>query len=226
MVAQHLAHPPDALVQCAVLAVTHQAPGVLERLRVVVEAQAAVRGEAGGDRLPAAVHRDLVDVGVHDQIGVGRPLVDLEDLALVGRPDHGQVVVVLGVVLVEHAARLEGVVDAVAEHVPQLVLVHAAMQAEGGDDVDVVDPGLGGEVEHRLDDPLTVVGPAHLRQRQAGVVEHDRQLHVGVQQRRQRVHVDRVEQARCGSRRRGRRCRPAARVGRSHGCGRRAASRG
>ena len=68
-------------------------------------------------------------------------------------------------------------------------------------------PGRGGEVEHGLDDPLAVVGAAHLRQREAGVVEHDRQLHVGPQQRRQRVHVDRVEQARCGSRRRDRRCR-------------------
>ena len=101
---------------------------------------------------------DLVDVGVDDQIGVGGPLVDLDDLALVGGADHGQVVVVLGVVLVEHAARLEGVVDAVAEHVAQLVLVHPAVQAEGGDDVDVVDAGRGGEVEHGLDHALAVVG--------------------------------------------------------------------
>ena len=101
---------------------------------------------------------------------------------------------VFGVVLVEHAARVEGVVDAVAEHVAQLVLVHPAVQTEGGDDVDVVDAGGGRQVEHGLDDPLAVVGAAHLGQRQAGVVEHDRQLHVGLQQRRQRLHVDRIEQ--------------------------------
>ena len=208
------------------VAVTHQAAGVLERLRVVVEAQAAVRGEPGGDRLPAAVHRHLVDVGVDDQVGVGGALVDLDDLALVGGADHGEVVVVLGVVLVEHAARVEGVVDAVAEHVAQLVLVHPAVQAEGGDDVDVVDARRGGEVEHGLDDPLAVVGAAHLRQRQAGVVEHDRQLHAGEQQRRQRVHVDRVEQRVAdravevvdAGQRLGRVDHPA--------CGRRAASRG
>ena len=60
--------------------------------------------------------------------------------------------------------------------------------------MDVVDAGLGGEVEHGLDDPLADVGPAHLRQRQADVVEGDRQLHPREQQRRQRVLVDRVEQ--------------------------------
>ena len=173
-------------MQLAVVAV-HQAARVLQRLGVVVEAQAAVRGEPGGDRLPAAVHRHLVDVDVHDQIAVGRPLVDLDDLALGRGAEHGEVVVVLGVVLVEHAAWLERVVDAVAEHVAQLVLVHPAVEAEGGDDVDVVDAGRGGEVEHRLDDPLAGVGRAHLRQRQAGVVERDRQLHAGEQQRRQRI---------------------------------------
>ena len=204
LIAQHLAHPPDALVQRAVVAVTHQAPRVLQRLGVVVEAEAAVRREPGDDRLPAAVHRHLVDVGVDDQIGVGGALVDLDDLALVGRAEHGQVVVVLGVVLVEHAARVEGVVDPIAEHVAQLVLVHPAMETEGGDDVDVVDAGRGGEVEHGFDDPLAVVGAAHLRQREAGVVERDRQLHAGPQQRRQRIHLDRVERARCGSRRRDR----------------------
>ena len=72
---------------------------------------------------------------------------------------------------------------------------------------DVVDAGLGGEVEHGLDDPLADVGPAHLRQRQADVVEGDRQLHAREQQRRQRVLVDRVRAGRGGWRRR---CRRAA----------------
>ena len=102
-------------------------------------------------------------------------------------PMLGEVVVVLGVVLVERAARMERVVDAIAERVAQLVLVHPAVQAEGGDDVHVVDARLGGEVEHRLDHALAGVGRAHLRQRQADVVERDRQLHAGEQQRRQRI---------------------------------------
>jgi hypothetical protein len=94
---------------------------------------------------------DWLTLSVHDQIALGRPLVDLEHLAVVGGADDGEVVVVLGVVLVQHPARVERVVDAVAEHVAHLVLVHPAVEAERGDDVDVVDAGLGGEVEHGLD---------------------------------------------------------------------------
>ena len=70
---------------------------------------------------------------------------------------------VLGIVLVQHAARVEGVEDPVAEHVAQLVVVHAAMQAERGDQVDVVDARIGRQVEHGFDDPLAGVGAAHLR---------------------------------------------------------------
>ena len=133
---------------------------------------------------------------------------------------------VLGVVLVEQAARRERVVHAVADGVAQLGLGHPPVQGEGADQVDVVDAGLGGEVEHGLDDALADVGPAHLRQRQADVVERDRQLHAREQQRRQRVLVDRVEQGVADRavdvverrQRLGRR--------RSPGCGRPAASRG
>ena len=64
--------------------------------------------------------------------------------------------------VVEQAARGEGVVDAVADGVAQLGLGHPAVQGEGGDEVDVVDAGVGGQVEHGLDDPLADVGPAHL----------------------------------------------------------------
>ena len=96
--------------------------------------------------------------------------------------------------LVERAARVERVVDPVAERVAQLVLVHPAVQAERGDDVHVVDAGVGGEIEHCFDDALAVVGRAHLRQRQADIVERDRQLHPREQLRRQRILVVRVQQ--------------------------------
>ena len=123
-------------------------------------------------------------------------------------------------------ARLEGVVDAVADGVAQLGLGHPPVQGEGADQVDVVDAGLGGEVEHGLDDPLADVGPAHLRQRQADVVEGDRQLHPGEQQRRQRVLVDRVEQGVAdGAVDVVERRQRLGRVDR-RGCGRPAASRG
>ncbi len=98
VVLQYLAHPPHALVEVAVVTV-HQASRVLQRVGVVVEAQAAVRGDAGRDRLPTAVHGDLVHVRVDHEVGVGDPLVDLDHLALVGLADHRKIVVVLGVVL-------------------------------------------------------------------------------------------------------------------------------
>ena len=112
---------------------------VLHRLDVVVVAQAAVAGQAGGGRLPAAVHGDEVDVHVDEQVALGRPLVDLDLLALVGRAEEGEVVGVLGVVVVQQAVRGEGVVDPVADGVAQLGLGHAPVQGEGGDEVDVVD---------------------------------------------------------------------------------------
>ncbi len=76
----------------------------------------------------------------------------------------------------------------------QLGLGHAPVQRQGGDDVHVVHAGVGGEVEHRLDDALADVGAAHRRQRQRDVVEGDGELHAREEQRRQRIAVDRVEQ--------------------------------
>ena len=80
------------------------------------------------------------------------------------------------------------------ECVAQLVLVHAAVQAERGDQVHIVDTGFSDKVEHCLDHSLAVVGALHLRQRQADIVERDGQLHTREQQRGQRVLVDRVQQ--------------------------------
>ena len=51
---------------------------------VVVVPQAAVAGEPGGHALVAAVHGNQVDVDVDEQVDGGRPLVDLDVLALVG----------------------------------------------------------------------------------------------------------------------------------------------
>ena len=96
--------------------------------------------------------------------------------------------------VVEPAARREGVVDAVTDGVAQLGLGHPAVEGEGGDEVDVVDAGVGGQVEDGLDDPLAHVGPSHLGQREADVVEGDGQLHAGEEQGGQRIGVDGVEQ--------------------------------
>jgi hypothetical protein len=190
---EHLAHAPVALVQLAAVLV-HEAAAVRHGVRVVVVAQAAVAGQPGGRRLPAAVHRDQVDVDVDQQVALGGPLVHLDLFAVRRLAEVGQLLRVLGVVLVQQTARGECVVHAVADGVAQFGLGHPSVQGEGGDDVHVVDATLGGEVEHGLDDALADVGAAHLRQRQADVVERDRQLHAGEQQLRERVLVDRVQQ--------------------------------
>ncbi len=155
-------------------------------------AQRAVRGQPDRRRLPSTVHRDEVDVHVDDEVGLRRPFADLDLLAVIGGADERHTVGILGVELVQLSVRLEGVVDAITDGVAQLGLGHPAVQGEGGDEVDIVDTGLGGKVEHRFDDPLADVGTAHLRERQADVVEGDRQLHPGGELRPQRLGVDRV----------------------------------
>ena len=170
------AHAPVGRVQLGALLV-HERAAVPHGAHVVVVAQAAVAGQAGGDALVAAVHGHQVDVDVDEQVGLGRPPVDLHLLALVGLAEIDQAVGILGVVLQEQAVRGEGVVDPVADGVAQLGLGHAPVQGQGADQHHVVDAGGGGQVEHRLDDPLAVVGPVHRRQRQGDVVEGDGEPH-------------------------------------------------
>ena len=57
---------------------------------VVVVARGCGSGQAGGGRLLAAVHGDEVDVDVDEQVALGRPLVDLDLLAVVGRAEVGR----------------------------------------------------------------------------------------------------------------------------------------
>ena len=148
-----------------------------QRAHVVVVLQAAVGGEAGRDRLVAAVHGDEVDVHVDQQVALGRPPVDLDVLAVVGQPEVDEVRGVLGVVLEQEAVGREGLEDAVAEGVAQLGVGHAAVKGEGRDEHDVVDARLGREVEDGLDDPLAHVGRAHRGERERDVVEGDREPH-------------------------------------------------
>ena len=149
---------------------------------VVVVAQAAVAGQAGGGALVAAVHGHQVDVHVDEQVALGGPLGDLHLLALVGLAQERQVLGVLGVEVVEEAVGGEGVIDPVADGVAQLGLGHAPVQGQGGDEVDVVDARGRGHVQDGLDDALADVGPPHRGQGQGDVVEGDGQLHARRQQ--------------------------------------------
>ena len=130
----------------------------------------------------AAVHRHKVYVDVDEEVRFGHAPVDLDVLALISLPYIDQASWVFGVVLQEPAVGRESIEDAVAQRVAQLGVGHAAVQPERGDEHHVVDASIGCQVEHRLDDPLAVVGPAHGRQWQGEVVKGDRQAHAGVQQ--------------------------------------------
>ncbi len=109
---------------------------------VVVMAQAAVAGQAGGHALVAAVHRHQVDVDVDQQVGLDRPPVEFDLFALVGLAEEDEGVGVLGVVLQEQPVGGEGVEDAVTEGVAQLVVGHPPVQGQGDDQHDVVHAGL------------------------------------------------------------------------------------
>ncbi len=174
--------------------VIHERAALAHRVDVVMVTKAAIRREPGGNRLVAAVHRNEVDVHVDQQVGLRCPLADLDLFALVGRAEERHRIGILGVVVVEPALGGERVVDPVTDRAPQLGLGHPSVQCECGDELDVVDTGVGRHVEHGFDDALADVGPLHLGQRQRDVVERDRQLHPRTQQRGQRLGVERVEQ--------------------------------
>ncbi len=130
-------------------------------MHVVVVAQAGVAGEARGGALVAAIHGDKVDVDVDDEVALGCPLVELHGLAVWCLAQHDHAVGVLCVMVVQESLGGECVIDAVAHGVAEFVLGHAPVQGEGCDQVDVIDAGLGGDVEHGLDDPLADVRPTH-----------------------------------------------------------------
>ena len=152
-------------------------------------AQAPVTGQPRGHRLVAPVHGHQVDVHVDEQIRRGRPLVDLHVLAVVGQAQVDQVVGVLGIVLLQQPLRCEGVVDPVTHTVTHLGFGQPTVKRQRTDQHDVVDPGLGGQIEDLLDHELPGVGRAHGRKRQRHVVEGDRQLHPRSQQLRQGLGV-------------------------------------
>ena len=164
-------------------------------LRVVVVSQRPVGSQPGGHALVPAVHGHQVDVDVDQQIRRGGPLVDLNVLTPLRLAQMDQVLRVLGVVLGEQSVGRKRVVHPMSERVTQLVLGHPSMQGQRRHQHHVVNAGVRRHVEHGLDDHLADVGCLHRRQGQRDVVETDRELHAGEEQRRQWVAVaQRVEQ--------------------------------
>ena len=161
-----------------------------QRVHVVVRLDAVVRAEADADRLVAAVHRDDVDVHVDQQVGIGGALGELDGLAVAGLAEIDDLVRVLGVVVVE-PVRVELVEDAGADGALELGRGHPAVQRERGDQMDVLDTRAVGALEHVLDHAAADVGQLHRRQREADVVERDRQLHARAEQAVERVHAER-----------------------------------
>ena len=105
-----LSHPPVRGVQLRAVHV-HERAALLHRPDVVVVAEALVAGEAGRDRLVAAVHRHEIHVDVDEQVALHGSPVQLDVLALVGQPEIDEIRRVLGIVLQEEPVRGEGVED-------------------------------------------------------------------------------------------------------------------
>ncbi len=112
----------------------------------------------------ASVHGHQVDVDVDDQVALCGPPAELHVFAVRGFTQHNHAVRIFGVVVVEAAVRGEGVIYPIAHCVAQLVLGHPPVNGQGSDQMDVIHAGLGGKVQHGLDDPLADVWAAHGRQ--------------------------------------------------------------
>ena len=188
----------STLVASALEARIHVRPAVAHHVRVVMRAQALVAAEAHGHRLVPAAHRDEVQVHVDEEVGLGGAAIELDHFAVIGRAEELHPLRVLGVVVVE-AVRPVRVEDAVAHDVADLLGGHAPVDRRGDDDLDVLDPVVGEELEDDGEHALARVGPAHRRQRHRDVVDRDDDLHPRAQLRVQRIAAEGVVDARSGS---------------------------
>ena len=155
--------------------------------------EAPVGAEADRHRLVAAVHRHEVDVHVDEEVRLGRAAVDLDVLALLGDAKVDEVRGVLGVV-VRKGVGVERAEDALTDGPLDLGGRHAPVERVRHDQPHVVHAGARRELQDVFDHAPADVGRLHRRERQRDVVERDRQAHPGVQQLRERVGGDGVQQ--------------------------------
>ena len=151
-------------------------------------AQALVGRESDGDRLVPAVHRHQVDVQINQQVGLRGAPRQPYFLAMLGLAEHRQLGAIFRVEVVQPIGPvlLEG---ALANDAADLRFGHAAMQRGRDHQVHIVNAIIGKRLQHLVEKALADVGPAHLRQREAEVVDRDRDAHIGTQLREQRVLV-------------------------------------
>ena len=158
----------------------------------MVVAQPRVAGETCGRALPAAVHGYEVDVHIDDEVALGCSSAYLHCFAVIGGADYDHAVRVFGIVIVETARRGERVIYSVAHGVAQLGFGHAAVEGQGGDDVDIFHACGCRCVEHGFYDSLADVGAAHRREGEGDVVESYGELHVGSQEGGKGFRAERV----------------------------------
>ena len=161
---------------------------IAQRADVVVMPQTLVRRESHGDRLVPAVHRHQVDVQVDEQVGLDRAPRQPHFLAMIGLAKHRKLGAILGVEVVE-PVRPVLLERALTNDTANLRFRHPPMQRGRDHEMNVVNPVVGQRLQHLVEQALANVGPAHLRQRQADVVDRDRHAHVGTQLREQRILV-------------------------------------
>ncbi len=156
-----------------------------------MRAQALVPAETDRDGLVPAGHGDQVQRHVDDEVALDGAPVQLDDLAELRRADLHHVRRILGVVVVK-AVRVVRGVDLLADHVPDLLRFHAAVDTGRDDDLHVVDAVVGELLEHDGEHAFPCVRALHRRERDGDVVDGDRHLHPRPELRVERLGVQRV----------------------------------
>jgi hypothetical protein len=149
--------------------------------------------EAGVDGLVAAVHRDVVDVDVDEEVALCDAATHADLLAALRLPNRGVVLLVFCVVVVQMVG-VEAADYLLSEAVCDLRLRHPAVQPQSRDEVDVLYTLRVRLLDHLLYDELAVVRGPHRGKRDREVVEGDGELHAGTQEFVQRLHPHRFEQ--------------------------------
>ena len=112
---------------------------------------------------------------------------------MVGLAEHHQFGAIFTVEVIE-AVRPELFESALTDHPADFRFGHAAMEGRGDNDVDIVNAVVSERLQNIIEQTFANIGTAHLRQRQADVVDRNGHAHVRIELRKQRIGVERMEQ--------------------------------